>query len=494
MAGVTTRSRSNAPTAADSDHHMRNEAGKDLVNQLYVVLRTCKVYEPSNENYRRQLVKLYDALGQCFEFDSSATVHIADGYFFFNEERLRIDLNGYLATKYLQEAFQILEISGIRFDEGIEISTLSALFRLIAETLPRYMEDTPEDIGERMTGLDLPYLAMFPALSEEASGKRPRTIREKKRLAKHNFFTAINTVGEIVSQTSADKKVNGARVKRVVHSIVDQILSDETYLLELAALKNFDDYTFVHCVDVCIFSIAVGLRLGFNKRMLSELGFAAMFHDIGKTRLPVDLLNKPSELDRDDWQQVHEHPVHGVRLIGNSMLLESHSARAMIVSFEHHKNLDGTGYPYINRNASINLFSRIVAICDFFDALTSGRKYQPKRVRLDEAVRELAKLAGSKFDPLLVKVFINVVGLYPTGTLLLLDTGELAMVVSNNPEDVLRPRVKILANSNGLLEQPKVSDLTDIDRSNGRFIRSVSRVVDPEKYDIDISQFVLDSE
>jgi HD-GYP domain-containing protein (c-di-GMP phosphodiesterase class II) len=277
----------------------------------------------------------------------------------------------------------------------------------------------------------------------------------------------------------------------VIHSLVDQILSDETYLLELTALKQFDDYTFVHSVDVSIYAITVGLRMGFTRPMLAELGFAAMFHDIGKTKIPVDLLNKPSGLQSADWELMHEHPVIGAKLIGKSMSLDRYTARAILVAFEHHKNLDGTGYPYVNRTEKVNLYSRIVAICDFFDAITSGRKYQKNKIRFDEAVAEMLKHSGTKFDQLLLKIFVNVMGVYPTGTLLLLDTDELAIVVSNNPEYISRPRVRLIANKDGPLITPRIADLTARDQDTTRYLRNVSRVVDPDRYNIDISRFVL---
>ena len=273
--------------------------------------------------------------------------------------------------------------------------------------------------------------------------------RDDRKKAKRTFFNAISVVQEILTAPSENRQLNLIRAKRAIHSLVDQLLNNERYLLELTALQKFDDYTYKHSVNVSIFAVALGLRLGFSKSQLSELGFAALFHDFGKTKIPIDLLNKPDGLNSSDWSQMQEHPVYGAKVIARSFPIDRYTARAVLVAFEHHKNLDGTGYPYINRTRPINLFSRIVAICDYFDALTSGRSYRKKTVPVDEVIMQMMKLSGVKFDPHLLKVMINIVGIYPSGSLLLLDTGELALVTANNPDDIFRPEVKIIADTQG---------------------------------------------
>ncbi len=491
MTSTTRTARTRAAEANVLDRQERQGLGRELISQLYVMLRTCRIYSPDNENYERQLDKFYHILAEAFETTDLVSLTTVEGYLFFNEERLRTSLDGYLAAKYLQESFETFQIAGFRFECGIVMSTLGALFEILSGLNPTEDGENLTQLKEKTSEVDLPFFSLVPLMRLSSSKSKARTILEKKQLARKSFSNAISAVGEIVAQSSSDKPIHVSRVKRVVHSLVDQILGDETYLLELTALKHFDDYTFVHSVDVCIYAITLGFRLGFTRPMLAELGFAAMFHDIGKKKIPVDLLNKPSKLQGPDWDLVHEHPAYGAELIGKTMNLDRHTARAILVAFEHHKNLDGSGYPYVNRTEEINLYSRIVAICDFFDALTSGRKYQKKNSRFDLAVREMLRHSGTKFDPFLLKAFVNVIGIYPTGTLLLLDSDELAIVISNDPENIFRPRVKVIANKNGLISEPRVADLSAREPDSDSYVRNVNRVVDAEKYNIDISTFVL---
>jgi len=492
MTDVSTGHRQVKDADLESAYKRRQTTGKELVAQLHSMLRTARIYDAQNENHKRQLSRLFELLSELLERQGYVRVTAADGYMFIDETRLKVSVENYLASKYLQEVFEVIGVSGFEFKNGISEAVLASIFDLLA-SIPMNEED--EELADKLQNsldsMEIDFFGLIPMVHLSTASSRPRTIREKRQLAKKNFFRAINAIGDIVSQSASEGIVSVTRVKRVVHSLVDQILGDETYLLELTALKNFDDYTFVHSVNVSIFAVTIGMRMGMSRPMLAELGFAAIFHDIGKLKIPKDLLNKPSELDKVDWEQMREHPVHGVRLLANSLAMDRHTARAMIVAFEHHKNLDGSGYPYINRTQEINLFSRIVAICDFFDALTSGRRYQKERVGLDMAIKELLNLSGTKFDPLLVKVFANVLGIYPTGTLLLLDTGELGIVIAANPDDIFRPRIRIVANTSGIMNKPIVTNLADKSANSDSYIRNVSRVVDPEKYGVDISRYIL---
>jgi len=494
MTQIKTKTGDSTLDAADILKSKLQQVGLELVHQFYIMVKTARIYEPSNDNYIRQIEKFTDCLENAFKSAGGVSVSSTEGYLFFSDLRLRISIDGYIASKAVQETFDRLEISGLKFKANFTAEILSKVFRIVANIPPTEEEDNLQIFKHELETAEIDCLEIIPITSISTSSSKPKTIKQKKRLAKQNFFGAINAVSEIVGQSSVREELSVARVKRVVHALVDQILNDESYLLELTALKDFDDYTFVHSVNVSIFAVTVGLRLGFTRPMLAEIGFAALFHDIGKLMIPKDLLNKPGALDKVDWEQMREHPVHGVRLLGNTMALDSHTARAMLVAFEHHKNLDGSGYPYINRTEEINLYSRIVAICDCFDALTSGRKYQREKLGLDSTIREIQKLAGTKFDPLLIKVFTNIVGVYPAGSLLLLDTGELAYVLSSDPEDIFRPRVKIIANTSGVLAKPFVVELTEKSANSDTYLRNVVKVVDAQKYNIDISPYILAEE
>jgi HD-GYP domain-containing protein (c-di-GMP phosphodiesterase class II) len=192
---------------------------------------------------------------------------------------------------------------------------------------------------------------------------------------------------------------------------VDRVLRDERVLLELAAIHDFDEYTYAHCVNVCVYSIAIGARLGLERSRLTELGFGALFHDVGKARLPRELIDKPDELDEAEWRLMRRHPTLGVMtLLGLKRPHDRLLARAVSVSFEHHLRLDGTGYPRLSQPRRQEVFSRICAIADAFDALTSGRVYTRRALSPERALARMAREAGTAFDPFLLGLFVAVAG------------------------------------------------------------------------------------
>ncbi len=239
------------------------------------------------------------------------------------------------------------------------------------------------------------------------------------------------------------------QAKRAVQSIVDLILSEELSLLGMTTLKDYDEYTYQHCVNVAILAITMGNRLGLSKQQLSQLGVSGLFHDIGKVCVPNAVLQKPGKLSPEEWAVMKSHPVEGVKIITKLHGLSSLSMRAMIVAYEHHLNVDLSGYPRLRRRRSQNLFSRVIAICDCFDAMTAHRSYQKEPFTPYEALHYMTTRLPDRFDTSLLKVFIRTVGIYPAGTVVRLNTGETAVVILPSSEDVAAPTVKILRDADG---------------------------------------------
>jgi len=238
-------------------------------------------------------------------------------------------------------------------------------------------------------------------------------------------------------------------------------------------------------------SILFGLRLGLDKKRLSELGFAALFHDVGKIKLPHDLIAKPSEFDENDWKMIKKHPFLGAKSLLGIRSLDEFTRRAIVVAFEHHLNIDLSGYPEISKSRELNLFSRIVSIADAYDAMTSGRIYLKAPISPDDALRKMLYRQGKFYDPVLLKVFVNVVGIYPVGTLVFLNTGEIGLVFKVNPDDLARPQVRIIADKEGEKKSPLEVDLSKKETTTGEYPRSVVQTLDPSIHKIDLSRYFL---
>jgi HD-GYP domain-containing protein (c-di-GMP phosphodiesterase class II) len=279
----------------------------------------------------------------------------------------------------------------------------------------------------------------------------------------------------------------------VVQGIVDQILSEETSLMGLTTIRDYDDYTFTHCVNVCIFSVALGRRLGLTRIQLYDLGFSALFHDIGKSRVPIDIIQKPDMLTEDEWRLVAAHPWLGVLA---RFQLREHSVfpyRSMLVAYQHHMKRDLTGYPRSLRMVDMTFYSKIVAVADGFDAATSRRVYTTTPLSPAEVLQEMRDNPRRGMDPVVVKAFVALLGIYPVGTLVVLDSFELAIVHAVNPipEMLSRPIVRIVSDDMGNVEHPgRLLDLAEKTEA-GNFTKSIIKTADPERYGIRVGDYFL---
>jgi HD-GYP domain-containing protein (c-di-GMP phosphodiesterase class II) len=336
-------------------------------------------------------------------------------------------------------------------------------------------------------------LNIVPLPLEVENSETPDEEHQKREFAQKTFFNAIDSLRAATTFARTGKSLDLIRTKRVVHTLVDQIVADESYLLELTALKSYDEYTFVHSTNVCIYSICLGNRLDLTKTELAALGFAALFHDIGKMQLPAEILNKPSDFNEQEWELMRKHPVYGVLAIARTMPFDEKSCRAMLVAFEHHYNLDGSGYPEVRVRRALNLASKIVAICDVFDALTSGRSYRRDPLSPERVIEQMSLQAGMKFDQNLLKLFIHVVSVFPPGTLLLLDDNHLALVSGRNDDNLLMPKAILIGQPEKLFEQGERINLADRDPQTGKYLRNVVRTVNPQELNLNLSRYILEA-
>jgi HD-GYP domain-containing protein (c-di-GMP phosphodiesterase class II) len=318
--------------------------------------------------------------------------------------------------------------------------------------------------------------------------------KQGREAARRTYAQSVNVAREAMTGVRMGRGVSVRRVKRAVQTIVDQVLNNEASIVGMTVLRDYDEYTFAHSVNVCIFSIALGKKLGLERGELYELGMGALMHDLGKMRLPSEVTNKTGQLTDDEWALVREHPAEGLLA-----LLEMRSSgelplRAMLMAYEHHMKLDQSGYPRSKRPRAPTLFPRIVAIADGFDAATSKRSYQSQPWTPDRVLREMRENPARGFDPLLVKAFISMTGFYPVGSLVILDSYELAVVVapSTQPESHHRPVVRVIYDDLGMPVSPeRTLDLNETDPVTGEPLRTIIKTTDPEEYGIDLRQYFV---
>lgn len=252
---------------------------------------------------------------------------------------------------------------------------------------------------------------------------------------------ALKVIADNFHRSCKGLPLDAEAVRKVVNDIVDEILSNDQILINLHDIRSFDNYIFSHSLSVTVISIVVGKRLGYNDRFLRDLGIGCMLHDIGKLDVPKEILDKPEKLTPEEYEIVKFHTHYGYRRIreqdGDIPVTSAN------VAWEHHERYDGTGYPRGLKGEKIHIFSRIAGVSDVYDAMTSDRIYR-KAYPPNESIEFIMGASGTLFDYEIVSAFVRSIAPYPVGDIVLLSTGETAIVVDVNRDFPLRPVVRVL--------------------------------------------------
>ncbi|MFG6413348.1 HD-GYP domain-containing protein [Roseateles sp. DC23W] len=240
------------------------------------------------------------------------------------------------------------------------------------------------------------------------------------------------------SEARLGQAVNTERCLPVVEDVASSLARNPSAFVSLARLKTRDDYTYMHSVAVCALMIGLARQLGLPDRQVREAGMAGLLHDIGKMQMPLEVLNKPGQLTDAEFTVMRTHPERGHELLRDGAQVP---AVALDVCLHHHEKMDGSGYPHKLVGDQISLMARMGAICDVYDAITSIRPY---RTPWDPAgsLQRMSQWTGH-FDPAVFQAFVKSVGIYPTGTLVRMQSGRLAVVVDQNPDALVKPRVRV---------------------------------------------------
>lgn len=485
--------RKNEPDPDQARDAASLQAAKTLINQIAAIQKLLKIYDPDNATVVQAGDALLMTLKALFEESAQIELKFWRDCVFANGQRLRCDISNFAAYKHVLGQGQRLEIERLLINTGVLRDEVVKFFLWL---------DTAETSGAKGSAIadgaasqGFGHIVVVPSLHLESQldDLGIKTLTKPER-AKRAFYAALGSAKEILLSQTSQGAASLRKAKRAVQSTVDVLLDDESSLLALAAIKDHDEYTFSHSVNVCIFSLAIGHSMGFHRSCLSRLGIAALFHDIGKTSVPQDVLNKIGILDVNEWKTIREHTVMGVRQLGRMPKCNEHLLHSMIVAFQHHINLDLSGYPAVPAYSSLDLFSRIVRIADTFDAMTTERPYRNKVYSPYEAVRYLVSQAGSKFDPILVKAFARAVGIFPMGTVLRLATGEVGIVVrrSSLTGDVNRPVMRVLLDSKGNpTPEGRIIDLGQTDPQTGQFIYSVVETLSCKDLGVNLRDYLM---
>ncbi|MGC8746871.1 MAG: HD-GYP domain-containing protein [Candidatus Saccharicenans sp.] len=452
--------------------------------RFYLVYKILKLYAENNELIQEQTELLFQDLQRLKETAGEVIFRIKRESIFFNQSRLKFSIANYPIFKFLLEEFRKKEIGQLIFYPELSKPELVKAMGIISQkrtSADPFVEIISELGNQGITGVGLEKI--------EAAEKLPSPEKSSARL----FFLSILHLREISERNKENEKIKLNTTRRLIQSIFNHLIDNESFLMGLTNIKNHDEYTLNHSVNVCLLAIALGRQLGLSRAELVDLGIAAFFHDLGKIDTPLEILNKPGQLTEEERKIMELHPHQGAEKLIQLREFRRLPLSAIHVAMEHHIKEDLTGYPRYRIKNDINLYSRIVKVCDFFDAITTKRVYRKKVFTRAEALSLMLEYIGSEFNPLILKTFVQMMGVFPIGSLVLLNTGEIGLVVENNQESkfMLRPRVKIVVDSQGNKIDGEVVDLTEVDPEAKKYRRTIVKEINGEEYGLNAADYFL---
>ncbi|HEY7683917.1 MAG TPA: HD-GYP domain-containing protein [Gemmatimonadales bacterium] len=470
-------------------------AGRALLLAMYAALRSLKLYPIENATAQKSLDDLLAASQQILTPMGEIELRLSGDFIFVNGTRLRLELDNYAAFSNILAALRSVGVGELKVMAEVERREwqifLGVLLSLMGKGGAEREAEMLLDLREKLALAGVHHLDVEPPLESEEKVAEAERARE---VAKRTYSHGVAVTRDLINSVRLGRTTSVAKVKRAVQAIVDQVLNNETSLLGLTTIRDYDEYTFTHSVNVCILAVAIGKKLGLSRHQLYDLGLAALLHDVGKARIPVEVLNKTTGLTEEEWKLMQTHPWLGVLTLFNMRGYGEIPYRQIVVAQEHHMKTDLTGYPKAIRARDLGIYSRIVAVADGYDAATTRRSYQTVPIQPDQVLREMWENPRRGYDKMLVKALINLIGIYPVGTCVILDTFEVAIVAQANPDQnsLNRPIVRICIDENGaVVSPPGREENLAVQDAGGAYLRSIVKVTNPDRYGIIVGDYFV---
>ena len=440
---------------------------EDFIRRLGATVRAAELYAPNHPLVARTAAGLHATLGPLLGDAPTVIVGFLDDDVVVNDFRLP---RGSANMAGLLRDMRDRRVEKITFARGVEVADIRALMDELADRQSR----TP--VGDRLTSRGIRRIVVSKVAAEGDAGE-PVGLAAARQM----YSTAVTTAESIWTAAKAGNQPDPADARGIIDSLSRLVYQDRTSLLALTTLKRHDNYTFTHMVNVAALSMAMARSLNLEGPMLREFGFAALMHDIGKVHTPLEILNKPDKLTDEEFKIMKQHVVDGAHVLRRT---PETPALAPVVAFEHHLKQDLSGYPENIGARKLNLCTMVVSVVDVFDALRSNRAYRAG-LATDRIKHIMGQQDGTAFNRTLLRRFVNLMGLFPIGTLVRLNTEEIGAVTQTHPDDPFRPQVKLITDSKGQkLETPLLTNTWDRD-ARGEFSRAVVEAVDSETLGID---------
>jgi len=445
----------------------RFQLADELLRRFAAALRSSQLYSKGHPIIGRNLEQLTSAIQLLHTLAPTTVIGFVGEEIIVDDMPIaKADTLGGMVRRLQQNG-----VDRINIDRGVTADELAAFVDTVSRLEPRADGSDADPFGE------MPHIRVGRVTVDQRIEGSLTDMATIKRL----YSDAVSVATNVWDSAQTEGKPDATIARTMIDGLAQAVAQNRTALLALTTLKNYDNYTFTHMVNVSILTMGQARGLGIDGPLLREFGMAALMHDIGKVRTPLEVLNKPDKLTDQEFAIMKRHVVDGAEMLRQTPDIP---ALAPVVAFEHHLRLDGSGYPGGVVRQSLNVGTMLCSIADVYDAMRSQRTYQ-QAFPTDRILAVLKRSDGKQFDQHLVRRFVQLVGIYPAGNLVRLNTGEVAVVLKVYAPDPYRPNVRVLINRQGTrLEIPYELNLWEPSEDPQR----PSAIVAP----LDPAQFGLD--
>jgi putative nucleotidyltransferase with HDIG domain len=444
----------------------------ELMRSFAAALRSAQLYSKGHTLITRNLTALTGAVQMLHRSDQTIVIGIVSDKLIVNETPVAKSDTLLGLIRRLKQ----IGVERITMERGVTSDEIVQMVTAVVTLEPRADGEPPQ----------------FPALPHirvgrlTAGQKVEPDSRTDIETFKRAYSEAVSMAQSIWDSARTESQPDVMVAKTMIDGLAQAVSQNRSALLALTTLKNYDNYTFTHMVNVSILTMGQARALGIDGALLRELGMAALMHDIGKVKTPLEVLNKPDKLTDQEFTIMKRHVVDGAEILRATPDIPT---LAPVIAFEHHLRIDGTGYPHEVTRGSLNLGTMLCSIADVYDAMRSQRAYQ-QAFPTDRILAVLKRNDGQQFDQHLVRRFAQLIGIYPVGNLVKLNTGEIGVVVAVYAPDPHRPQVKVIIDRAGVrLERPREVNLWENDDSED-LARNVIAPLDPAEFGIDPLTFL----
>jgi HD-GYP domain-containing protein (c-di-GMP phosphodiesterase class II) len=400
---------------------------RNLVLYFSSSIHIARVFQTKSQTLYQHAKKMHKFLSELFKEFGQIELSVTDNHLFFNDEMAQVEMGIMGRYRSLIHDLKTLSIGSIKFEKFPELEeivsflcTLGSHLATSKHPFPKLLEDLKK---EEIKSIKIGRI--------ENTEQKDGILRSIRKEALSSLLDSIS----FLKKTSIEEETNIYEARRLVRKFSELLFKERSYLIALTIIKDIGSYTFNHSANVCILSIAMGIELGLSRKDLLELGIAALFHDLGKIDIPGDILNKPDTLTHIEYEKIKQHPYLSSERIIFLKGIDEVPVFALRGILEHHIDYSGAGYPDLSIKKP-TLFARIIRIVDSYDAMTTPRIYQDVRSPF-EALKYIIK-SKDIYDPSLVKVFLDIMGIYPPGSIVLLKGGMKGVMISDKEVAIVR--------------------------------------------------------